>query len=192
MGLYEKNPQLVNDDYRTAVGLTPTKIGPHFVIGNWGGDNAAPYLVLESNLNNAEQQGPSILFTNAAMQGEDHRLGQIQCFTDQSINSGKCFLEASPGYIGPVMALGWNGNHEVAVGREPGTGWAFMIRAQPDQNAFSIENSAGTTLFKMVGNDIILTQPGAGVVLKSPDGRTCRKLTIDNSGALALLAMDCP
>ncbi len=40
--------------------------------------------------------------------------------------------------------------------------------------------------------DIYLGSAGQGVILKSPDGATCRKLTIDNSGALVLTAIACP
>ncbi|MCI0389222.1 MAG: hypothetical protein MOB07_10740 [Acidobacteria bacterium] len=40
--------------------------------------------------------------------------------------------------------------------------------------------------------DVYLGSAGQGVILKSPDGSTCRKLTIDNSGALVLTAITCP
>jgi hypothetical protein len=40
--------------------------------------------------------------------------------------------------------------------------------------------------------NIYLGSAGQGVILKSPDGATCRLLAIDNSGALTLTAMACP
>jgi hypothetical protein len=42
------------------------------------------------------------------------------------------------------------------------------------------------------GGDILVGGAGNGVILKSPDGATCKKLTIDNAGAISLLAVTCP
>jgi hypothetical protein len=42
------------------------------------------------------------------------------------------------------------------------------------------------------GGDVYVGSPGQGVILKSPDGATCRMLTIDNAGALMLTAVACP
>ncbi|MGH7802491.1 MAG: hypothetical protein ACREOW_18025 [Thermodesulfobacteriota bacterium] len=42
------------------------------------------------------------------------------------------------------------------------------------------------------GGEIFVGSAGQGVILKSPDGGTCRELTIDNTGALVLTAITCP
>lgn len=42
-----------------------------------------------------------------------------------------------------------------------------------------------------VGNTPVAS-PGQGIVLKSPDGLTCKLLSIDNSGSMALTAFICP
>jgi len=42
------------------------------------------------------------------------------------------------------------------------------------------------------GGSILVSSPGQGVILKSPDGSTCRTLTIDNSGNLLLVPTTCP
>ena len=40
--------------------------------------------------------------------------------------------------------------------------------------------------------NILVGSPGQGIILKSPDGATCRLLSIDNMGALALAPIACP
>jgi len=44
----------------------------------------------------------------------------------------------------------------------------------------------------VASGDVYLSNPGNGVILKSPDGSTCRRLTIDNTGAMVLTALTCP
>jgi hypothetical protein len=54
----------------------------------------------------------------------------------------------------------------------------------------------GTTAPKarldVTGGNILVGTPGQGIVLKSPDGLTCKLLSIDNAGAMALSAIACP
>lgn len=40
--------------------------------------------------------------------------------------------------------------------------------------------------------DVLVGAPGAGIILKSPSGTVCRKLTVDNAGALVNAAIACP
>ena len=42
------------------------------------------------------------------------------------------------------------------------------------------------------GSSVLVGTPGHGIILKSPDGVTCRLLSIDNAGNLSLAAMACP
>jgi hypothetical protein len=54
----------------------------------------------------------------------------------------------------------------------------------------------GTTAPKakldVTGGNILVGTPGQGIVLKSPDGATCKQLSIDNLGAMVLAAIACP
>jgi len=45
---------------------------------------------------------------------------------------------------------------------------------------------------KVSGGDILVGSPGQGIILKSPNGTTCRLLSIDNAGAMVLTAFGCP
>ena len=54
----------------------------------------------------------------------------------------------------------------------------------------------GTTAPKarldVTGGNILVGSPGQGLILKSPNGATCRLLTIDNAGNLTLAVIACP
>ncbi len=43
-----------------------------------------------------------------------------------------------------------------------------------------------------MGGNILVGSPGKGVILKSPNGATCKLLAIDNTGAMALSVIACP
>ena len=42
------------------------------------------------------------------------------------------------------------------------------------------------------GGNILVGSPGQGIILKSPDGATCRLLSIDNAGQMGLTPVSCP
>lgn len=42
------------------------------------------------------------------------------------------------------------------------------------------------------GGNLIVTSPGQGIILKSPNGATCKLLTLNDAGALALATIACP
>jgi hypothetical protein len=48
------------------------------------------------------------------------------------------------------------------------------------------------TLHVAGSGNVYVSTPGNGVILKSPDGLTCKNLTIDDTGAIALVAITCP
>jgi hypothetical protein len=54
----------------------------------------------------------------------------------------------------------------------------------------------GTTTPKakldVTGGNILVGSPGQGMILKSPNGATCKLLSIDNAGAMVLAAVACP
>ncbi len=67
-------------------------------------------------------------------------------------------------------------------------------------NALILGNNAsvgiGTSTPKakldVTGGNILVGSPGQGIILKSPNGATCRLLSIDNTGAMVLSAITCP
>lgn len=67
-------------------------------------------------------------------------------------------------------------------------------------NSLILGNNAsvgiGTTAPKakldVTGGNILIGSPGQGIILKSPDGATCKLLSIDNAGAMVLTSVACP
>jgi len=61
-----------------------------------------------------------------------------------------------------------------------------------DSGNVGIGTTAPQAQLHVQGGNIFVGAPGQGIILKSPDGNTCRVLTIDNTGALTLSAITCP
>ena len=86
---------------------------------------------------------------------------------------------------------------EVGINHTAGTGVMLQVMgktADASSHALGVLNSADRALLT-VRNDgqVSVGQPGQGIVLKSPNGLICRKLTIDNSGNLVVQNMpSCP
>jgi len=55
-----------------------------------------------------------------------------------------------------------------------------------------IGTTGPNTKLQVAGGDVYTSTAGNGIILKSPDGLTCRKVSIDNTGALVLTAVACP
>jgi hypothetical protein len=55
-----------------------------------------------------------------------------------------------------------------------------------------IGTSAPKAKLQVQGGNIYVGAAGQGIILKSPDGSTCRLLTIDNAGAFAFTSLTCP
>jgi trimeric autotransporter adhesin len=55
-----------------------------------------------------------------------------------------------------------------------------------------IGTTAPKTRLEVAGGNIHVTDPGQGIILKSPDGSVCRLLSIDNAGAMVLASITCP
>ncbi len=56
----------------------------------------------------------------------------------------------------------------------------------------AIGTTAPNTKLQVAGGDVYTSTAGNGIILKSPDGLTCMKVTINNAGALVLTAIACP
>ena len=61
---------------------------------------------------------------------------------------------------------------------------------QPGGNVGIGTNTPKATL-DVTGGNIIVGSPGQGIILKSPNGATCRLLSIDNAGVMVLTAVAC-
>jgi hypothetical protein len=55
-----------------------------------------------------------------------------------------------------------------------------------------IGTSAPKARLEVTGGNVLVGTPGQGIVLKSPDGATCRLLSIDNQGSLQTAPIRCP
>ena len=55
-----------------------------------------------------------------------------------------------------------------------------------------IGTTAPQARLQVQGGNVYVGSPGQGLILKSPDGATCRLLSIDNSGNLVTSAVTCP
>ena len=57
---------------------------------------------------------------------------------------------------------------------------------------FGIGTNAPRAKLDVTGGNILVDSPGNGIILKSPDANTCRLLTINDAGAIALTPVTCP
>jgi hypothetical protein len=55
-----------------------------------------------------------------------------------------------------------------------------------------IGTTAPKTRLEVTGGEIHVTDPGQGIILKSPNGTVCRRLSIDDLGAMVLTNVTCP
>ena len=55
-----------------------------------------------------------------------------------------------------------------------------------------IGTTAPRESLEVTGGNILIGSPGRGIILKSPNGTTCRLLSIDNAGDLTLVVVACP
>jgi hypothetical protein len=55
-----------------------------------------------------------------------------------------------------------------------------------------IGTSAPKARLEVAGGNLLVGTPGQGIILKSPDGATCRLLSIDNQGSLVTGPIRCP
>ena len=55
-----------------------------------------------------------------------------------------------------------------------------------------IGTTSPQTTLQADGGDIYVGSPGQGIILKSPDGLMCVRLTVSNTGALVSTPLACP
>ena len=125
-----------------------------------------------------------------------NRAGQ---FTTSGANNVFVGLEAGAGNVtgSDNTALGSRADVSANLTNATAIG-AGTIAAQ--NNSVVLGNNAtvgiGTNTPKakldVTGGNILVGSPGQGMILKSPNGATCKLLSIDNAGAMVLATVACP
>ena len=190
IGFGTPNP-IFNDD-----GTTGGFVGKWFAIdGKQPG--AAAYLGLGGNIPNVNERVGALNFYNIAMGGVDNRTAAIFSFNGSKMGTGTLEFFTSPNFIGPVRRMQIGPTGEIGINHTAGTGTMLQVMGKTsDASTYSLGvlNNMDRPLFT-VRNDgqVSVGQPGQGIVLKSPNGQVCRKLTIDDAGNLVVRVMtSCP
>ena len=171
-------------------------------VGNWVAidgrlPGAAAYLGIGGTVPQVNERVGSLNFYNKAMSGPDYRTASIFSFNGPKLGTGTLEFFTAPNFIGPVRRMQISSTGEVGINHTAGTGVMLQVMgktADASSHALGVLNSADRALLT-VRNDgqVSVGQPGQGIVLKSPNGLICRKLTIDNSGNLVVQNMpSCP
>jgi F5/8 type C domain len=190
IGFGTPNP-IFNDD-----GTTGAFVGKWLAIdGKLPG--AAAYLGLGGNIPNVNERVGALNFYNLAMGGADNRTAAIFSFNGSKLGTGTLEFFTAPNFIGPVRRMQIAPTGEIGVNHTAVTGTMLQVMgktADASTHALGVLNGSDRPLFT-VRNDgqISVGQPGQGIVLKSPNGQVCRKLTIDDAGNLVVKVMaSCP
>lgn len=158
---------------------------------------ASAYLGIGGTVPGANERVGSLNFYNIAMGGADHRTAAIFSFNGPTLGTGNLEFYTAPNFIGPVRRMQISPTGEVGINHSANVGTLVQIMGKTSdasQNSLGVLNSSDRPLLT-VRNDgqVTVSQPGQGIVLKSPNGLVCRKLTIDNNGNLVVANMaSCP
>ena len=190
VGFGTTNP-VFNDD-----GTTGGFVGKWVAVdGKFPG--ASAYFGIGGNIPNVNERVGAVNFYNTAMGGADHRTAAIFSFNGPTLGTGNLEFFTSPNFIGPVRRMQISPNGEIGINHTANTGTMVQIMGRTSdasQNTLGVLNSSDRPLLT-VRNDgqVSVGQPGQGIVLKSPNGQVCRKLTIDDGGNLVVNSMpNCP
>ncbi|HSD45978.1 MAG TPA: discoidin domain-containing protein [Pyrinomonadaceae bacterium] len=182
---------IFNDD-----GTTGAFVGKWFAIdGKLPG--AAAYLGVGGTIPAPNERVGSLNFYNLAMGGADNRTAAIFSFNGAKLGTGNLEFYTSPNFIGPVRRMQIAPTGEIGINHTANTGTMLQVMgktADASAYAFGVQNVSDRPLFT-VRNDgqVAVGQPGQGIVLKSPNGQICKKLTIDDNGDLVVKPMpSCP
>ncbi|HSE17309.1 MAG TPA: discoidin domain-containing protein [Pyrinomonadaceae bacterium] len=190
IGIGTPNP-IFNDD-----GTTGAFVGKWFAIdGKLPG--AAAYLGLGGTIPGADQRVGVLNFYNLAMGGADHRTAAIYSFNGSQLGTGNLEFYTTPNFIGPVRRMQIAPTGEIGINHAAGQGTMVSIMgktADSTTKALVVLDGIDRAMLTVRGDgEVSLGRPGQGIVLKSPNGKICRKLTIDDSGNLVVQPMgSCP
>jgi hypothetical protein len=171
-------------------------------VGNWVAidgkqPGASAYLGIGGNIPTRNERVGSLNFYNFAMGGVDNRTASIFSFNGPQLGTGTLEFFTSPSSLGPVRRMQIAPTGEIGINHAAGTGTMLQVMSRTSDattHALGVLNGADKPLLTVRGDgQVSVGQPGQGIVLKSPNGQVCRKLTIDNSGNLVVANMaSCP
>lgn len=190
IGFGTSNP-IFNDD-----GTTGAFVGKWVAIDGKVPD-AAAYFGVGGTIPTPGARVGALNFFNHAMGGADHRTAAIFSFNGSKLGTGNLEFYTSPNFIGPVRRMEIAPSGEIGINHAAATGTMLQIMGKTsDRTAYALGvlNSSDRPLLTVRDDgQITVGQAGQGIVLKSPNGQVCRKLTIDDSGNLFVKPMsNCP
>ena len=190
VGFGTQNP-IFNDD-----GTTGAFVGKWVAIdGKLTG--ASAYLGLGGTIPGPGQRVGVLNFYNRAMGGADNRTAAIFSFNGATLGTGNLEFYTSPNFIGPVRRMQISPTGEIGINHAASVGTMFSVMSKTadatTKGLVVLDGTDRPTLTVRGDGQVSVDKPGQGVVLKSPNGLICRKLTIDNSGNLVVANMpSCP
>lgn len=158
---------------------------------------ASAYLGIGGNIPQPNTRVGVLNFYNIAMGGADHRTAAIFSSNGPQLGTGNLEFYTSPNFIGPVRRMQISPTGEVGINHLAGTGTMVSIMGKSTGaagKALVVLDSEDRSLLTVRDDgEIAIGRPGQGLVLKSPNGLICRKLTINDSGELVVQNMaSCP
>jgi hypothetical protein len=159
--------------------------------------DAAAYFGLGGTIPTPGARIGALNFYNYAMGGADHRTAAIFSFNGSKLGTGTLEFYTSPNFIGPVRRMQIAPTGEVGINHAGAPGTMLQIMGKTSDattHSLGVLNSNDRPLLTVRDDgQISVGQPGQGIVLKSPNGQICKKLTIDDAGNLVVKAMtSCP
>jgi len=158
---------------------------------------ASAYLGIGGTISNPFDRVGALNFYNIAMGGADHRTAAIFSFNGAQLGTGNLEFYTAPNFIGPVRRMQIAPTGEVGINHIAGVGTMLQVMSKTTDastKGLVVVDSQDRSLLTVRGDgQISVDKAGQGIVLKSPNGLVCKKVTIDNGGNLVLAPMAiCP
>ena len=182
---------IFNDDH-----VTGAFVGKWFAIdGKFPG--ASAYLGVGGSVTTPHHRVGALNFYNRAMGGVDNRTAAILSFNGNTLGTGTLDFYTSPNIIGPMRRMQIAPTGEVGINHAAGAGTMLSVMGRTTDattNALGVlDGNDGALMIVRSDGQVTISKAGQGIVLKSPNGLVCKKLTIDNAGNLVVGAMGtCP
>lgn len=158
---------------------------------------AAAYLGIGGNVPTPGHRVGVLSFYNIAMGGADHRTAAIYSFNGASLGTGNLEFYTSPNFIGPVRRMQIAPTGEVGINHAAGVGTVLSVMGKSTgtttKSLVVLDGQDRQTLTVRDDGQIFIGRPGQGIVLRSPNGTVCSKLTINDAGQLVVQQLgSCP